>query len=58
VGRTCGTHGGRGEVFTGFWLGGLKVRDHREDLAIGGRMTLRWTLGFGWLRIGFSGRLL
>jgi len=21
---------GRGEVFTGFWLGGLKVRDHWE----------------------------
>jgi hypothetical protein len=23
---------GRGEVFTGFWLGGQKVRDHWEDL--------------------------
>jgi hypothetical protein len=22
---------GRGEVFTGFWLGGPKVRDHWED---------------------------
>jgi hypothetical protein len=21
VGETCGTHGGREEVFTGFWLG-------------------------------------
>jgi hypothetical protein len=36
---------GRGEVFTGFWLGGPKVRDHWEDLGIGGRITLRWTLG-------------
>jgi hypothetical protein len=36
---------GRGEVFTGLWLGGLKVRDHCEDLGIGGRITLRWTLG-------------
>jgi hypothetical protein len=36
---------GRGEVFTGFWLGGLKGRDHWEDLGIGGRITLRWTLG-------------
>jgi hypothetical protein len=36
---------GRGEVFTGFWLGGPKVRDHWEDLGVGGRMTLRWTLG-------------
>jgi hypothetical protein len=44
VGRICGTHGGRGEVFTGFRLGGLKARDHWEDLGIGGRITLRWTL--------------
>jgi hypothetical protein len=36
---------GRGEVFTGFWLGGPKVRDHWEDLSVGGRITLRWTLG-------------
>jgi hypothetical protein len=35
----------RGEVFTGFWLGGLKVRDHWEDLCVGGRITLRRTLG-------------
>jgi hypothetical protein len=38
-------HMGRGEVFTGFWLGGPKVRDHWEDLSISGRITLRWTLG-------------
>jgi hypothetical protein len=25
MGRICGTHGGRGEVFTGFWLGGSMV---------------------------------
>jgi hypothetical protein len=31
---------GRDEVFTGFWLGGLKVREHWEDLGIGGRITL------------------
>jgi hypothetical protein len=36
---------GRGEVFTGFWLGGPKPRDHWEDLGLGGRITLRWTLG-------------
>jgi hypothetical protein len=36
---------GRGEVFTGFWLGGLKRRDHWEDLGVGGTITLRWTLG-------------
>jgi hypothetical protein len=58
---------GRGEVFTGFWLGGSKARDHWEDLGVGGRITLRWTLGrkvsmgqteFRWLRIGSSGGLL
>jgi hypothetical protein len=32
-------------VFTGFWLGGPKGRDHWEDLCVGGRITLRWTLG-------------
>jgi hypothetical protein len=35
----------RGEVFTGFWLGGPKIRDHWEDLGVGGRISLRWTLG-------------
>jgi hypothetical protein len=48
---------GRGEVFTGFWLGGPKVRDHWVDLGVGGSITLSWTLGrqgsmgrtgFGW----------
>jgi len=56
----------RGEVFAGFWLGG-KVRDHWEDLGVGGRITLRWTLGrlgpmgrtgFSWLRIGSNGGFL
>jgi hypothetical protein len=32
---------GMGEVFTGFWLGGPKVRDHWGDLGVGGRITLR-----------------
>jgi hypothetical protein len=36
---------GMGEVFIGFWLGGLKARDHWEDLDVGGRITLKWTLG-------------
>jgi hypothetical protein len=36
---------GRGEVFTGFRLGGPKLIDHCEDVGIGGRITLRWTLG-------------
>jgi hypothetical protein len=36
---------GTGEVFKGFLLGGPKVRDHWEDLGVGGRITLCWTLG-------------
>jgi hypothetical protein len=58
---------GRVEVFTRFWLGGPKGRDRWEDLGIGRRITLRWTLGrcgsmgrngFGWLRTESSGGLL
>jgi hypothetical protein len=57
---------GRGEVLTGFWLGGPKVRDHWEDLGVGGKIILSWTsgregsigrTGFSWLRIGSSGGL-
>jgi hypothetical protein len=56
-----------GEGFTGFWLGGPKVRIHWKDLGVVGRITLRWILGrqgrmrltgFGWLKVGSSGRLL
>jgi hypothetical protein len=35
---------GRGEVFTGFSLGGPKGRDHWEDLVLGGKVKLQWTL--------------
>jgi hypothetical protein len=31
---------GREKVFTRFWLGSPKLRDHWEDLGIGGRLTL------------------
>jgi hypothetical protein len=37
----------REEVFAGFWLGGPKLRDHWEDLSVGGRITLRLTLRRG-----------
>jgi hypothetical protein len=41
---------GRGEVFTGFWLGGPKARDHWEDLGVGGTITLKRTLWrYGWM---------
>jgi hypothetical protein len=36
---------GKGEVFTGFWLGGPKVRDHWVDIGVGGRITLSWIDG-------------
>jgi hypothetical protein len=58
---------GRGEVFTGFWLGGWKGRDHWKDLVVGEKITLSWTLGrwelmrqtgFGWLRIESSSEFL
>jgi hypothetical protein len=44
-------------VFTGFWLRGPKVRDHWEDLGVGGRITLSWNLwdigieGANWIRL-------
>jgi hypothetical protein len=62
VGGTFGTHG-EGRVYKRFLFGGPKLRDHWEDLGIGGKITLSWTLwkygsigqtGFGWLRIGSS----
>jgi len=44
LGGTCGTHGdGRG--VKRFWLGDPTVRDHWEDIGIGGSITLSWTLG-------------
>jgi hypothetical protein len=33
---------GRREVFTGFWWGNRRERDHLEDPGIDGRITLRW----------------
>jgi hypothetical protein len=36
---------GRGEVFISFWFGGPNVREHWEDLGVGGKITLSWTLG-------------
>jgi len=47
-GRWCGWdmwHAwGRSEMYTEFWLGGPRGRDHWEDWGVGGRITLRWTL--------------
>jgi hypothetical protein len=38
------THMWCGEVFTGSKLGGPKGKDHWENLGVGGRIILRWTL--------------
>jgi hypothetical protein len=35
----------RGELLTGFRLGGPKVRDHWKNVGVGGRITLSRTLG-------------
>jgi hypothetical protein len=40
-----------------FWLESQKERDHKEDLDIGGRMTLKWILDIIrliWLSTGTS----
>ena len=35
MGETCSTYGERrGEVYTGFWWGSLRDRDHLEDLGV------------------------
>jgi hypothetical protein len=34
--RVCGTFGG-GEVYTGFWFGNLRKRDHLKDIGIDGK---------------------
>ena len=34
---------GRGEVYTGFWWGNLRERDHLEDPGVDGRILLRRT---------------
>ena len=61
MGRACSANGGKGEAYTGFWWGNLKVRDHLRDPELDGRITLRWIFrkwdvgvwtGSSWFRIG------
>jgi hypothetical protein len=50
---------GRGQVLTGFWLGGPKGRDHWKDLGVAGRIILNikmelWERGIdmaNWIRL-------
>jgi len=55
---------GRGEVYTRFWWGNLRERDHFEDAGLNGRIILRWifrkwdvglSIGLIWFRIGTGG---
>jgi len=57
-------YGERGEVYTGFWWGKLRQRDHLEDPGLDGKIILRWVFrewvvgvwtGSSWLRIGTGG---
>jgi len=58
---------GRVEVYTGFWWGNLRERDHLVDAGMHGRIILRWIFRKGdvrawtgsmWLRIGTGGGYL
>jgi len=65
MGGTCSTY--RGEVYTGFWRGNLRERDHLYDPTINGRVILSciirkwdvraWT-GSSWLGIRTGGGYL
>jgi len=55
---------GRRDVYTGFWWGNLRERDHFEDPDADARKMLRWNFekwemgictGYSWLRIGTGG---
>jgi len=50
-------HMGRGELYTGFWWGNLRERDHLGDPGICGRIILRWIFrkwdvgGMDWIEL-------
>jgi len=56
-----------GNVYTGFWWGNLRERDHLDESGIDGRIILRWIFrkwdvgtltGLIWLRTGTGSRHL
>jgi len=55
---------GRGKVYTRFWWGNMRERDHLGDPDVDGRIILGWIFrkwdvevwtGSSWLRIGTGG---
>ena len=64
MGEACSMYEGEKEVYTGFWWGNLRVRDHLEHPDVDGRIILRrifrkwdvsaWT-GQIWFRKGTGG---
>jgi hypothetical protein len=49
----CSTYGGK--VYTGFWWGNLRERDHLEDPSVEGRIILRIReIGWGRDRIDLA----
>jgi hypothetical protein len=48
---------GRGEIYTGFWWGTLRERDHLEDSGVGVRIILKWIFrkwdvgGMDWIEL-------
>jgi hypothetical protein len=41
MGGEFSTNGGREEMYTGFWCGYLRERDHLEDVRIDGKMIFK-----------------
>jgi hypothetical protein len=63
MGGTYSTYGGKEEVYTGFWCGYLRDRDHSEGPGVDGKIILRWIFGKWdgmlwtgsiWLRMGIG----
>jgi hypothetical protein len=51
---------GRGEVYTGFWWGNRRERDHLEDPGIYGKIILRrifekWDRSIAWIDLAQDG---